>query len=65
MAFMAAVIGLLWSISSSVKEIKKQLKVEAYERQGLFQKPLGSRNGKGPEITQPMPKVAQRDPGRD
>lgn len=64
-AFTAAVVGLLWSISSNVREIKSQLKVEACERQGLFQKPLGSRNGKGPEITQPLPKVTERDSGRD
>ncbi len=64
-AFMAAVVGLLWSISSNVKEIKSQLKVEAYERQGLFQKPLKRWSGKGPEVTQPLPKVPERNSGRD
>lgn len=65
MWFMAAVVGLLWSISSSVKEIKNHVKIEAYERNGFFKKPFKRWNGKGAEITQPLPKVAERDPGRD
>ena len=64
-AFTAAVVGLLWSISSNVKEIKNQLKIEAYERNGLFQKPLKRRGGKGPEVAKPLPKVAPGNEGRD
>lgn len=64
MWFMAVVVGLLWSINSNVKDLKKQIKVEAYERNGFYKKPF-RRKSKSAEITQPLPKIAEGDSGRD
>ena len=58
-AFMVAVVGLLWSISSDVKQVKQQLTVEAYERNGFFKKPSKHWKSKCPEVTQPIPKVGE------
>lgn len=65
MWFMAVVVGLLWSINSNVKDLKKQIKAEAYERNGFYKKPFDRRKSKSAEITQPLPKIAEGDSGRD
>ena len=64
-AFMASVVGLLWTISSDVKKVKQQLTIEAYERNGFFKKPSERWKRPSPEVTQPLPKVSPRDKGRD
>lgn len=63
--FMAAVVGLLLAIRSDLKEIKNQITVKTYERNGLFKKPLRSRPRKGPEVAKPETEVPRGDSGRD